>query len=611
LLAGALLSLASAAQAAPFAYITQQFSNTVTVIDTATNTPVGEPITVGFSPFGVAVHPSGSHVYVGNMDDQSVSVIDTASNTVVATVPAGARPTGLAIHPNGSRLYVADRSSGSVTVIDTAAIGTVLDPVVATVAVGAGPRGLAVDPTGTRLYVVNNGLQTSGHTVSVIDTASNTVVATVEVGQRPVGIAVDPFGARAYVTNTMSNTVSVIDLSTHTVDTVNVDVSPRGVAVHPSGSHVYVANGSGTVSVISTASNNTVVATPFLAAELYGIGVTPSGSHVYAASQGSDVVFALATATLTASQMLVGDGPTAFGVFITPETASCDTTELQQAVAAAERQAAALQAGNRTLTDDHEQLRAELAGVRATLDSFVDRLFGGRADANVAKAARTAALGRLTAAKAAVPATKWRWLKHAQHSFDSGDKAMKRRDWRRAVREFREAHEWARRIATAPTTVAGQASVPQGPTASELSITPAAAGCDTTELQQALATAQRQVEALQAENQTLTQDCHELRAELAAARDTLDSFVDRLFGGRTDANVAAAARTAALARLAAAKAAVPAKKWQWLKHAQHSFDNGEKAMKRRDWRHAVREFREAHEWAERIVAYKPGRWHRR
>jgi hypothetical protein len=33
-------------------------------------------------------------------------------------------------------------------------------------------------------------------------------------------------------------------------------------------------------------------------------------------------------------------------------------------------------------------------------------------------------------------------------------------------------------------------------------------------------------------------------------------------------------------------------------------------MKRREWRLAVREFREAHEWAERIVAYKPGRWHR-
>jgi hypothetical protein len=94
-------------------------------------------------------------------------------------------------------------------------------------------------------------------------------------------------------------------------------------------------------------------------------------------------------------------------------------------------------------------------------------------------------------------------------------------------------------------------------------------------------------------------------------RATLDSFVDRLFGGRADANVAAAARTAALARLTAAKAAVPANKWMWLRCGQLSFENGDKAVQARDWRRAVREFREAYEWGERILAYKPGRSHRR
>ena len=48
---GALLSLASLAHAAPFAYITQQFSNTVAVVDVATNTVV-TTVTVGFSPTG-------------------------------------------------------------------------------------------------------------------------------------------------------------------------------------------------------------------------------------------------------------------------------------------------------------------------------------------------------------------------------------------------------------------------------------------------------------------------------------------------------------------------------------------------------------------------------
>ncbi|HEX6211469.1 MAG TPA: YncE family protein, partial [Methylomirabilota bacterium] len=379
---------------------------------------------------------------------------------------------------------------------------------------------------------------------------------------------------------------------------------------------VYVANGwTGTVSTISTASN-TVVATTPVASGVYGIGVTPSGSHVYAASQDRNAVYVLATANNTLAitsgpvQVAVDQGPTAFGLFITPEAASCDTTELEQALAAAQQEVARLQASNEALTEDSAQLRAELAAARATLDSFVDRLFGGRADANVAQAARAAALARLTAAKAAVPATKWRWLKLAQQAFDRGDKAMKRQSWRHAVHEFRAAHEWASRIVAAPTTVASRTPVPQVTTVSTPTITPQAAGCDTTELQRALAAAQQQAAALLAENQALTNDNEQLRAELAAVRDTLASFVDRLFGGRVDANVAAAARTAALARLTAAKAVVPAKKWQWLRYAEQAFDKGDQAIKRRDWRRAVHEFRAAHECAERIIAYKPGRWHR-
>ena len=45
--------------AAPFAYITNQTSNDVSVIDIATNTVVAN-VPVGASPFGVAVNPGGA-----------------------------------------------------------------------------------------------------------------------------------------------------------------------------------------------------------------------------------------------------------------------------------------------------------------------------------------------------------------------------------------------------------------------------------------------------------------------------------------------------------------------------------------------------------------------
>ena len=82
---------APAAAHAQNAYITNSGSDTVSVIDTATNTMVGSPIAVGDAPFGVAVTPDGSRVYVANFSGDTVSVIDTATNTVLRPPDRGRR----------------------------------------------------------------------------------------------------------------------------------------------------------------------------------------------------------------------------------------------------------------------------------------------------------------------------------------------------------------------------------------------------------------------------------------------------------------------------------------------------------------------------------------
>ena len=48
---------------------------------------------VGYSPKGVAVNPNGTKVYVANWNSNTVSVIDTATNTVTETVNVGYGPT--------------------------------------------------------------------------------------------------------------------------------------------------------------------------------------------------------------------------------------------------------------------------------------------------------------------------------------------------------------------------------------------------------------------------------------------------------------------------------------------------------------------------------------
>jgi YVTN family beta-propeller protein len=48
---------------------------------------VTKPIPVGKDPYGIAITPDGSKVYLTNAADNSVSVIPTATNTVVAVPP--------------------------------------------------------------------------------------------------------------------------------------------------------------------------------------------------------------------------------------------------------------------------------------------------------------------------------------------------------------------------------------------------------------------------------------------------------------------------------------------------------------------------------------------
>jgi YVTN family beta-propeller protein len=233
------------------AYVSNEFDNTVSVIATASNTVVAT-IPVGNGPSGVAITPDGTHAYVTNEFDQSamgfaiVSVIDTASNTVVATIPVGDNPVQVAITPDPTNspehddrrhqplAYVTNGSDSTVSVIDTAG-----NTVVATISVGIGPTGVAITPDGTHAYVTNS----VNNTVSVIDTDNNKLVATIPVGNTPLGVAITSNGTQppghddrshqplAYVTNSVDNTVSVIDTASNkVVATVPVGADPFAVA---------------------------------------------------------------------------------------------------------------------------------------------------------------------------------------------------------------------------------------------------------------------------------------------------------------------------------------------------------------------------------------------
>ena len=65
-------------------------------------------IPVGNGPNAMAVNPAGTYAYVANYNDNTVSVIDTATNTVTATIPVGHVPDAVAVNPAGTYVYVAN-----------------------------------------------------------------------------------------------------------------------------------------------------------------------------------------------------------------------------------------------------------------------------------------------------------------------------------------------------------------------------------------------------------------------------------------------------------------------------------------------------------------------
>jgi YVTN family beta-propeller protein len=321
LLALALVLLALSAHApgaiARSVYVTDfEPTNTVSVIDAATNQFVGTPITVGKGPYGIAIAPDGRTAYAANLESTTVSAIDTATNQVVgAPISVGMGPAEVAITPDGRTAYVTNFDDGTVSAVNLQTNQAVGPPI----SVGRDPFGIAVTPDGRTVYVGDQ----EDDAVSLIDTATNQVVgAPIKVGDEPDLLAITPDGRRVYVPNFKEGTVSVIDTGTKQVvgAPIHVGEGPVSVAIAPDGRHAYVANFNGeSVSVIDTGTNQVVGAPIPVGEEPLGIAFTPDGRTAYVTNMESRSVSVIETE----SNLVVGQPITDAGdpseVAITPD----------------------------------------------------------------------------------------------------------------------------------------------------------------------------------------------------------------------------------------------------------------------------------------------------
>src|SRR6476620_3693606 len=119
------------------AYVSNERSNTVSVIDTS-KWEVVRTIKVGQRPRGIEVTRDQKYVLVAVGDDDTIEIIDRRTNEIVGTLPSGPDPELFVQDAAGKLLYVANENDNTVTIIDIEKRERLGD-----VPVGVEPEGMA------------------------------------------------------------------------------------------------------------------------------------------------------------------------------------------------------------------------------------------------------------------------------------------------------------------------------------------------------------------------------------------------------------------------------------------------------------------------------------
>jgi YVTN family beta-propeller protein len=251
-------------------------------------------IDVNTFPVGIAVNPNTGKVYVANEFSNTVSVIDTETDKVKSTIDAGDFPYGVDTNPLNNRVYVTNRGSNTVSVIDGSIDSKLLD-----IHVGKSPVGIAVNPTANWIYVTN----LNDGTLSVIDGITNGVIDTIPVGKAPYSVAVNPLTNTLYVSDIVTNTISVINGETNSVtDKITVGKRPTGLTIDiTKGSNkLYVANyDSNSVSVIDTTSNEVIDNIASFGDSPVGIAIDSLSNKLYVSNIASNTVSVIDTKAIS------------------------------------------------------------------------------------------------------------------------------------------------------------------------------------------------------------------------------------------------------------------------------------------------------------------------
>ncbi len=198
----------SAPQSITRIYVTNSASDTIDVIDPATNKVV--QVIRGIElPHGIAFSPDGTRIYISNEAESVLDVVDRKSGEILSKVPLSARPNNLAITKDGSLVLVGIRTQpGVLDVIDTSSLQRIKS-----IPVDGSVHNVYVTPDGK--YAVSGSIENKAATV--IDLLSQQMAWEVKFDRpvRPMAFETNPDGStsRIFVQLSVFNGFAVVDFA--------------------------------------------------------------------------------------------------------------------------------------------------------------------------------------------------------------------------------------------------------------------------------------------------------------------------------------------------------------------------------------------------------------
>ncbi len=300
-------------------YTSDQFSNTVSVIDPSTNTllgviKLGDQTPANLSPLykgqllvhGMGFSPDRKTLAVISIGSNSVTFIDTATNAVKHTTYVGRSPHEAFFRPDGREVWVAVRGEDYIQVLD----GKTFEPT-SRIPVPNGPGMTIFSPNGKYGYVCSSF---SPETV-VIDTASKKIVGRVkQASPFCPDIAATPDGKQVWLTLKDVGKVMVFDAKPpfavlKTFDTGAI-TNHVNIARNKNGQFAYVTVGTENVVKVFRTTDFAQVASIPVGALPHGLWPSGDGTRMYVGLENADAVAAIDTASNTVLATIpIGQGP--------------------------------------------------------------------------------------------------------------------------------------------------------------------------------------------------------------------------------------------------------------------------------------------------------------